>query len=119
LDITEIDPGNVGEVAKSPDKDRYQSGETVTLTASVTSGDQCDSFESWGGDASGTDAQVTVTMTKSLNVTATFYDGTWVEGGCCGAGACEMALAGMAILLLFRPARRRLGARPTRWSGRR
>jgi uncharacterized repeat protein (TIGR02543 family) len=58
-----------GSVTRSPDKAGYSYGETVTLQAVPDTGY---SFSGWSGNASGTSATVTVTMTTNKSVTATF-----------------------------------------------
>ena len=45
------------------------SGDTVTLTATAASGFE---FSGWGGDASGTDNPLTLTVTQALDITADF-----------------------------------------------
>jgi pectate disaccharide-lyase len=58
-----------GSVTKNPNKTTYNAGEVVTLTATPASGY---AFSSWSGDANGTSASTTVTMSANRTVTATF-----------------------------------------------
>ena len=58
-----------GTVAQQPDQSSYASGTVVTLTATPTAGW---TFVGWSGDASGSQAQTTVTMAANRTVTATF-----------------------------------------------
>ncbi len=58
-----------GSVTKNPDKTSYSYGESVTLTATTSSGY---SFANWSGDASGASSSVTITMNANKNVTANF-----------------------------------------------
>ncbi|NLG17264.1 MAG: carbohydrate-binding protein [Fibrobacter sp.] len=58
-----------GTVTASPQKTSYSSGEQVTLTATPQSGY---AFDKWSGDASGTNATVSITMNANKNVTPAF-----------------------------------------------
>ncbi|MBF0099455.1 MAG: DUF1566 domain-containing protein [Desulfobacterales bacterium] len=58
-----------GNVTKSPNKTTYSCNETVTLTASPSSGY---GFTSWSGDAAGTNTTTTITMNGNKTVTANF-----------------------------------------------
>jgi uncharacterized repeat protein (TIGR02543 family) len=58
-----------GSVTKSPNKDKYTKGESVTLTANPASGFN---FKCWKGDAKGTANPVTITMDEDKKVTAEF-----------------------------------------------
>ncbi|MBF0103189.1 MAG: InlB B-repeat-containing protein, partial [Desulfobacterales bacterium] len=62
-------PSDGGTISLSPEKPSYTSGETVILTATPNSGYR---FESWSGDASGTNSSVTITMNDHKTVTANF-----------------------------------------------
>src|SRR3972149_6899708 len=64
-----ISPTAGGSVTKNPNKTTYNSGETVTLTATANSGY---TFSSWSGGATGTTSPVTVTMDGNKTVTANF-----------------------------------------------
>jgi len=64
-----IDPVGSGTVTKDPDKESYDPGEEVTLTAASNEGYE---FDHWSGDASGTNPVVTITMNSNKNVTAHF-----------------------------------------------
>jgi len=60
-----------GKVTKSPDATSYDSGATVTLTATPNSGYK---FTGWSGDATGTATTQTLKMTKDMSVAAAFVD---------------------------------------------
>lgn len=64
-----INPTGGGTVVKNPDRAAYDSGSTVQLTATPTSGF---TFTSWNGDASGSANPLTVTMNANKNITANF-----------------------------------------------
>ncbi|MBN1320831.1 MAG: S-layer homology domain-containing protein [Thermoleophilia bacterium] len=66
---TSVNPAGKGTIAKSPDKSAYTAGETVTLTATPTSGYV---FHHWGGGVTGTANPTTVTMNANKTVTAFF-----------------------------------------------
>lgn len=61
--------GGNGTVTKNPDQASYNSGTSVTLTATPFSGYQ---FSGWSGDASGTTNPLTITVTSNKNITANF-----------------------------------------------
>jgi len=71
LDEYVLDVNIVGQgiVTKDPDQFTYHYGDTVDL---CETSDSCWLFTGWSGDASGTDACVTVTMDGHKSVTATF-----------------------------------------------
>jgi hypothetical protein len=58
-----------GSVTKSPNKNSYNSGEVVTLTATPDTGYH---FSNWSGDASGTSSSTTIVMNGNKSVTANF-----------------------------------------------
>jgi len=58
-----------GSVAKIPDKVGYLYGEVVTLTATANPGW---TFSSWGGDATGTENPLTITIDRITTITANF-----------------------------------------------
>ncbi len=58
-----------GTVALNPDKATYTEGETVELTATPDAGWD---FDSWSGDATGSDNPVMVTMDGNKTVTANY-----------------------------------------------
>jgi len=58
-----------GTITRSPNSNTYSAGTVVTLTATPNAGYQ---FAGWSGDASGTNATTTVTMSAAKTVTATF-----------------------------------------------
>jgi len=66
---TSVNPPGAGTVSLSPPGGTYDSGTSVTLTASAASGY---SFNNWSGDASGTSATVSITMDSNKSVTANF-----------------------------------------------
>lgn len=66
-----VTAGSNGKVTRSPDATAYDSGTVVTLTAVPDSGYK---LKSWSGDATGTNASCTVTMTANKTVTAAFVD---------------------------------------------
>ncbi|WP_421762653.1 polysaccharide lyase family 7 protein [Ekhidna sp.] len=66
-----------GSITLSPSGGTYEEGTVVTLTAVPDSGNQ---LESWSGDASGTEDQITVTMNSNKSVTATFGVALSVDG---------------------------------------
>lgn len=65
----EITTGTGGTVSKNPNKTSYDKGAQVTLTAQPQNGYV---FEKWSGDASGTNATITVTMDGDKKITASF-----------------------------------------------
>ena len=58
-----------GEVLSTPGQDYFDSGDQVTLTAVPANGW---AFVGWGGDLTGSETTVNLTMTSSKNVTAFF-----------------------------------------------
>lgn len=58
-----------GTVLKNPDQPNYNSGTTVQLTATASSGYI---FTSWSGNATGSANPLTVTMNANKNITANF-----------------------------------------------
>ena len=64
-----VNPSAGGAVTKSPDKTEYIDGELVALTAEANPGYE---FDHWGGDISGTNATVNVTMNADKNIVAYF-----------------------------------------------
>jgi len=58
-----------GSVVKNPNQATYNSGSTVTLTATPNTGYV---FSSWSGDATGSTNPLTVTMNANKNITANF-----------------------------------------------
>jgi uncharacterized repeat protein (TIGR02543 family) len=58
-----------GSVQRSPAKDNYACGETVTLTPTPAAGFK---FDSWGGDLTGTANPATLVMDETKNVVANF-----------------------------------------------
>jgi hypothetical protein len=61
--------GQGGTTAPAPGTYKYKYGESVTITATPDSDWK---FDSWSGDASGTNATTTVTMNANKSVTANF-----------------------------------------------
>jgi hypothetical protein len=66
---TNISPKDSGTITKSPDKTSYSPNEEVTLTAKPAKGYK---FKQWQGDASGSEATITIKMNGNQNVTAVF-----------------------------------------------
>lgn len=64
-----VTPEGGGTVTAAPEGTEFASGTGVTLTAIAAEGF---TFVAWGGDAAGTDATTTVTVSKNMNITATF-----------------------------------------------
>jgi hypothetical protein len=64
-----VQPQGDGTVEASPFANEYGSGTVVTLTAVAGSGQ---SFTGWGGNASGSQNPLTVTMSQSQVITASF-----------------------------------------------
>jgi hypothetical protein len=62
-------PAEGGAITADPDLARYEVGSTVTLTAEPAYGYE---FTEWGGDATGAETSVTVTMDGNKNVTGFF-----------------------------------------------
>lgn len=62
-------PASGGTITKSPNTSTYAPNASVQLTATPNTGWK---FVGWAGDATGTTSPTTVTMTKSLAVTAKF-----------------------------------------------
>ncbi|NLG96801.1 MAG: hypothetical protein GX491_05530 [Chloroflexi bacterium] len=74
LDVS-VSPASAGSVTANPEssqacgENKYESGTVVTLTASPADGYV---FSKWEGDASGTGAQIQVTMNGNKAITAVF-----------------------------------------------
>jgi hypothetical protein len=68
---TNISPKDSGTITKSPDKSSYSPNEEVTLTATPAKGYK---FKQWQGDASGSEATITIKMNGNQNVTAVFEE---------------------------------------------
>ena len=66
---TSVSPSGGGSVA--PAGGTYAAGSQVTLTATPTSGYN---FSNWGGDASGNQNPVTITMSSNKSITAYFQE---------------------------------------------
>lgn len=62
-----------GNGSVSPNGGSYDSGESVTLTATPSNGA---TFSNWTGDASGSSNPLTITMNSNKNITAVFTGGT-------------------------------------------
>ncbi len=109
----------------------YDSGTSVTLTATAAAGSK---FAGWGGACAGTTATCTVSMTAARSVTATFdvssqYLLTVTKAGAaaasgtvtsspagiiCGSDCTELYDSGTSVTLLAKAAR---GSKFTGWSG--
>ena len=66
---THVSPGDAGQVTLDPDKDVYDTGEVVHVTATPADGY---SFVRFSGGAVSTASDVTVTMSHAVELTATF-----------------------------------------------
>ncbi len=66
---TIVDPPDSGTITRDINQDTYSYGTQVVLTASPNLGW---TFTGWGGDASGTDNPLTITILGDTNITATF-----------------------------------------------
>lgn len=64
-----VEPRGHGTVRLSPRANRFPAGQRVTVTAVPDEGEQ---FLGWGGDASGTQDQLTLTLDASEAITAEF-----------------------------------------------
>lgn len=69
---TSVTPPNAGTVTITPAKATYALNEQVTLTAAATGENK---FVSWGGDATGTTASKTITVTNDMKIAAFFNAG--------------------------------------------
>ncbi len=72
-----------GEVLKNPEKDKYQEGESVTLTAIPKEGW---TFVSWSGNSTSTNSSINITMGSNKNITATFAINTYTITASSGFG---------------------------------
>ena len=66
---TSVTPVNGGSI--SPSSGEYDEGARLTITATPTDGYR---FVEWGGDASGTDNEISITIDSDLTISATFED---------------------------------------------
>ncbi len=66
-----VNANDKGTVSINPEADYYSEGTVVTITATPNSKMI---FESWGGNASGTELSIDVTMDANKTVSATFID---------------------------------------------
>jgi hypothetical protein len=87
-----------GTVAVSPKKDQYAPTDSVTLTATASSGF---AFAGWSGDLTGSANPATVIMSANRSVTATFKDTqaptvTWVQPTAGSTGIETVRLSGQA-----------------------
>ncbi|HOG58734.1 MAG TPA: choice-of-anchor Q domain-containing protein [Anaerolineaceae bacterium] len=64
-----VDYNGSGTATKNPEKPEYLWGESVTLTANANPGW---TFSSWGGDVTGTDNPLTLTIQGDTSITANF-----------------------------------------------
>ena len=62
-------PQEIGHIELSPNQDTYHYGDNVTLTAVADPGWK---FDGWGGEASGTDNPLTITIFDNTLITAMF-----------------------------------------------
>jgi hypothetical protein len=82
--------GANGSVVKAPNLTAYGYGATVRLTATANSGYV---FDSWSGDASGSDNPMDVVMHSDMDITANFV----ATSGGAGAGPGAINLGGAAL----------------------
>lgn len=66
-----VTTGSNGTVIKDPNQVDYGFGEDVTITAVPNNGY---SFAGWGGDVTGTNNPITISVEKNYNITATFEE---------------------------------------------
>jgi len=85
-----VNVSGYGTVTKVPNKVTYDPGEEVILTPSTVAGWL---FDHWGGDASGSDNPLTVTMDSNKNITATFLRSYLIDTWTAPAGNNATALA--------------------------
>ena len=93
-------PTNGGEVSRSPDKNAYTSGESVTVTAYPANGYK---FTGWSGASTSTNTSITVTMDGDKTLTAKFepitYTVTFSANGGTGTIPNQSAQSGNSITL--------------------
>ena len=68
LSVTQ-NPTDGGTVSKSPDREHYEKGQSVMVTATAETGYR---FTGWSGASSSTNESVTITMDGNKNLTANF-----------------------------------------------
>jgi hypothetical protein len=64
-----------GTIILSPNKTNYNSGDSVSITATPNTGY---TFSSWGGDISGSTNPQTFTVTKNMTISATFTQNAYM-----------------------------------------
>jgi uncharacterized repeat protein (TIGR02543 family) len=117
--LTVSNPTNGGAVSVSPQKEAYNAGEQVTITAEPYGGF---AFGSWAGAASSTKNTVTVMMNGNLRLTANFLptyiltaDASPPDGGVVSASPQKAAYtAGEQVTVTARPHK---GYTFAKWSG--
>ncbi len=67
--VVTVDPTNSGTVTVDPEQTVYHYGDEVTLTAIAETGW---TFSGWGGDATGTESPLTLTIEGNTSITANF-----------------------------------------------
>jgi len=87
--------GTNGSVAKFPNLTAYGYGAIVQLTATPNSGFV---FDSWSGDASGSENPMNVTMHADMDITANFVA---TGGGGAGVGPGAINLGGAALYTIL------------------
>jgi len=71
---TDVNPAIGGRVSRVPNKDRYVSGEKVTVNATANPGYK---FVGWTGVSTSKDTSITITMNSNLTLTANFEQVTY------------------------------------------
>jgi len=71
---TDVNPAIGGRVSRLPNKDRYVSGEKVTVNATANPGYK---FVGWTGVSTSKDTLITITMNSNLTLTANFEQVTY------------------------------------------
>lgn len=80
---TLVSPDRSGTISRNPDKDKYEAGARVTMTATPASGHR---FVSWSGDPGSNTNPITITMDGNKVVTASFAINTYTITASAGSG---------------------------------
>lgn len=86
----QVEPSGGGTVTRNPDKEEYNHGESVELTANANEGYN---FSGWSGDASGTTNPKTITIDSDKSITANFTAISTGDGDSGKKGDCFIATA--------------------------
>jgi len=108
--IVRWEPDLAGRVEQTPaNQSTFDSGDAVHLRA--VPAEECDRFVAWteGDLVVSTEPEINLVMDSDREITALFHDGEIGPGTCFGPGVCQIGLMGLAIVLLVRPAGRRVG----------